>query len=354
MPEQVSENLPSLSKRGSPMLRKICILIFLFVLAAVTLWSQSKTGTSIGTFLSIEPSARIGAMGNAGVTIYNEPQAIYYNPGSAGYLQGSVVQFTHSLWLADIAYDYGVFAFSVEGLGNIFASVTSLNSGEIDVRTVEQPLGTGERYTVSDIAVGVGVGRQISDRFSVGLQLNYIQETIWHSAMSAFSLSIGTIYRISPDGLHLGASITNFGTRGQFDGRDLRVLYDQNISKYGDNGQLPAQLFTNDFPLPVMFRVGVGMPMQMNESNKITFTVDAFHPSDNTESMSFGIEYTFERFLSLRAGYQNLFLEDSEVGLTLGGGIEYEMSGYKFNFDYGWADHGRLKESHRITIGITL
>lgn len=333
---------------------KLYKMILLFILVATLLQSQSKTGTSIGTFLSIEPSARISAMGNAGVTLYNEPQAVYYNPGSAGLLQGSAVQFTHSLWLADIAYDYGVFAFTVEGVGNIFAAVTSLNSGEIDVRTVEQPLGTGERYTVSDIAVGIGFGRQISDRFSVGIQVNYIQETIWHTAMSAFSLSIGTIYRIAPDGFHLGASISNFGTRGQFDGRDLRVLYDQNISKYGDNGQLPAQLFTNDFPLPVMFRVGVGMPIQMNESNKITLAVDAFHPSDNTESMSVGAEYLFERFLALRAGYQNMFLEDSEVGLTLGAGIEYELSGYVFNFDYSWADHGRLKESHRITIGISL
>lgn len=336
------------------MTKKIISLFVLGVFVAAQLNAQSKTGTSIGTFLSIEPSARIAGMGNAGVTIYSEPQAVYYNPGSAGYMQGSAVQFTHSLWLADIAYDFGVLMFHVEGIGNMFAAVTSLNSGEIDVRTVDQPHGTGERYTVSDIAIGVGFGRQISDRFSVGLQANYIQETIWHNMMSAFSFDVGTIYRISADGVHLGASISNFGTRGQFDGRDLRVLYDQSKSKYGDNGQLPAQLFTNDFPLPVMFRVGIGMPIQLGESNKLTVVVDAFHPSDNTESVSFGAEYLFERMIALRAGYQNLFLKESEVGLTLGAGLEYEMSGYKFNFDYGWADHGRLKDAHRIAIGLTL
>lgn len=336
------------------MTKKIISFFVLGVFVAAQLNAQSKTGTSIGTFLSIEPSARIAGMGNAGVTNYSEPQAAYYNPGSVGFMPGSAVQFTHSLWLADIAYDYGVVLLNVEGIGNIFAAVTSLNSGEIDVRTVDQPLGTGERYTVSDIAVGLGFGRQISDRFSVGLQVNYIQETIWHDVMSAFSFDVGTIYRISPDGFHLGASISNFGTRGQFDGRDLRVLYDQSKSKYGDNGQLPAQLFTNDFPLPVMFRVGVGMPLQLGESNRVTVAVDAFHPSDNTESVSFGAEYLFERTIAVRAGYQNLFLQDSEVSLTLGAGVEYEMVGYKFNFDYGWADHGRLKDTHRITIGLSL
>ncbi len=334
------------------MMKKILILFSALVLALPQLFPQSKTGTSIGAFLSIEPSAHIAAMGNAGVTLYSEPQAVYYNPGSIGYMQGTMVQFTHSLWLADISYDYGVLAFAVGGVGNVYATLTSLNSGEIDVRTFEQPLGTGERYSVSDIAIGVGIGRQISDRFSVGVQANYIQETIWHSAMSAFSFSVGTIYRISPDGFHLGASISNFGTRGQFGGRDLRVSYDQNIAKYGDNGQLPAELFTNDFALPITFRVGLGLPFQLGESNKITVAVDAFHPSDNTESVSFGAEYLFVNAVALRAGYQNLFLEDSEVGLTLGAGIEYEMVGYRFNFDYGWADHGRLKETHRITVGI--
>lgn len=328
-------------------------MVFLFVfavLATVQLNAQTKTGTSVGAFLSIEPSARIAGMGNAGVTLYGEPEAVYYNPGSIGYFEGDAVQATHSLWLADITYDYGVLVLGIGEVGNLYATLTSLNSGEINVRTVEQPLGTGERYTVSDVAFGLGVGRQISDRFSIGLQVNYIQETIWHSAMNAYSLSVGTIYRISPDGMRLGASISNFGTRGQFDGRDLRILYDQNPAKYGDNGQLPAQLLTDAYPLPVMFRVGLGMPITLNEENKFTVAVDTFHPSDNTESLSFGGEYLFENTFALRAGYQNLFQQDSEVGLTLGAGIRYDMVGYAFMFDYAWANQGRLKDTHRIAV----
>jgi hypothetical protein len=336
------------------MMKKHSFLVAALLLVSSLLYPQAKTGTSVGAFLSIEPSSRITGMGNAGVTLYSEPQSVYYNPGSMGFMQGSAVQLTHSTWLADITYDYGVVMFPVEGIGNLYATVTALNSGEIDVRTVDQPLGTGERYSVSDAAVGIGIGRQVSDRFAIGLQANYIQETIWHSEMSAFSFSIGTIYRLSPDGIHLGASISNFGTRGQYNGRDLRVLYDQNPSIFGDNGALPAQIFTGDFPLPVMFRVGIGIPMQISEANNVTVAVDAFHPSDNTESVSIGAEYLFDRMIALRAGYQNLFLQDSEVGLTLGAGIEYEMSGYHFTFDYAWADHGRLQEAHRITVGLSL
>jgi hypothetical protein len=335
------------------MTKGIAIFFVLLVLAAPQAQAQSQTGTTVGTFLEIEPSARIAGMGNAGVTNYSEPEAAYYNPGSIGFLRGNSAEFTHSLWLADITYDYGILTFEVGNAGNLYATLTSLNSGDIDVRTVAQPLGTGERYTVSDVAFGIGFARQISERFSAGIQLNYIQETIWHSAMGAYSLSVGTIYRMTPDGFHLGASISNFGTRGKFDGRDLRVLYDQNIATNGDNGNLPAELYTDDFPLPVMLRIGVGLPIKVGETDKITVAADAFHPSDNNESISFGAEYLFENIFALRAGYQNLFLQDSEVGLTVGAGVEYEMTGYKLNFDYGWADHGRLKDTHRITVGLS-
>ncbi|MBM2840257.1 MAG: hypothetical protein HW412_785 [Bacteroidetes bacterium] len=335
------------------MTKRIFFSLFLMIPVAVnTLVAQSKTGTSIGQFLLIEPSARIAGMGNAGVTNYDEIQAAYYNPAAIGLFSGRGVQLTHSLWLADITYDYAAAGISLGDFGSILATVTALNSGEIDVRTVEQEHGTGERYTVSDVAFGLGYGRQISDRFSVGVVVTYMQETIWHSSMSAFALSVGTIYRIDPDGLHIGASISNFGTRGKFDGRDLRIQYDQDPTIYGNNGNLPAQLFTDDFPLPVLFRVGLGMPVEISEDNRIHLVVDAFHPSDNTESVSMGAEWGFRDVLFLRGGYQNLFQQDSELGLTLGVGVQYQSDDYTISFDYGWADQGRLEKSHRMTLGV--
>lgn len=322
------------------------------MLCATLALAQTKTGTSVGQFLLIEPSARISAMGNAGATVHDEIQAAYYNPAAIGYFISNGVQFTHSPWIAGITYDFVGIGLVLGDFGNLYGSVTSLNSGEIDVRTVERPLGTGERYTVSDLAFGIGYGRQISDRFSVGVQVSYLQETIWHSSMSAFALNVGTLYRISANGLHIGVSIANFGTRAKFDGTDLRILYDQNIAVHGDNGNLPAQLLSDDFPLPIMFRVGIGMPVHLDEDNKLQFAVDAFHPSDNTESISFGGEWMFMNTFAVRAGYQNLFQQDSEVGLTLGAGLLYDADSYSLSFDYGWADHGRLEQTHRLSLGV--
>jgi len=336
------------------MMIRLLLCAALLVSAASPALSQSKTGTTVGQFLLIEPSARIAGMGNAGATLYNEIEAAYYNPAAIGLLTSDGVQFTHTAWLADITYDYAAVAITFPDFGNLYGSVTALNSGEIAVTTVEQPLGTGEKYTVSNLAFGIGYGRQISDRFSVGIEISYLQETIWHSSMSAFSINVGTLYRISADGFRIGASISNFGTRAKYDGRDLRVYYDQNPSIYGDNSTIPAELFMEDFPLPILFRVGVGMPFQFSEDYKLLVAVDAFHPSDNTESVSAGAECTFFSTFALRGGLQHLFQQDLEgSGLTLGAGFQYDLSGTRLNFDYAWADMGRLQKTQRITLGVS-
>ena len=314
--------------------------------------AQTKTGTTIGQFLLIEPSATVGAMGNAGVAVSAGAMAMYYNPAALGAMTTSNAEFTHNNWFADISHDVFASSIRISDAGSLGLSITSLNSGEIAVRTVEQPEGTGEQYTVSDYAIGIGYGQKITDKFSAGFQVTYLQETIWHSTLSAFAVNFGTLYQITPDGLRLGASISNFGARAKYNGRDLRIRYDLDPARNGDNSSLPAELYTEEFSLPVVFRVGFSYPLKIDENNILHFVADAFHPSDNSESMSFGGEYRFMNTFAFRAGYQHLFQVDSEVGLTFGGGVWWDIANYVLHVDYAWNDHLRLGNTQRITVGM--
>jgi hypothetical protein len=328
------------------------LVLILFCFAHLT-HAQSKTGTTIGQFLLIEPSARAAAMGNAGVALYDEIIGGYYNPAAIGLQSGYGAQFTHSDWLAGIDYNYVATAVQLGEIGNLFFSITSLNSGEIDVRTVAQPLGTGERYTVSDLALGLGYGRQFSDRFSLGVQLNFVQETIWHSSLSTFAISVGTLYRLSENGLRLGASISNFGLETGYSGRDLRIQYDLDPERFGDNSSLPGEVLTQKYSLPVFFRIGMSWPVNLSRNHQLLLAWNAYHPNDNPESMSVGAEWKLYNIVALRGGYQNLFLDDAETGLTLGAGLHLDLQGYEFRLDYGWADYGRLDNAPLYTIGVT-
>jgi hypothetical protein len=314
--------------------------------------AQTKTGTTLGQFLLIEPSARFTAIGNAGVAAGAGLDAVYYNPGAAGRIERLEFQLTHIDWLAGIRYDYVAAAIPLKTWGTGFATVSSLNSGEIDVRTVSQPLGTGERYSVSNVALGLGFARSISERFSAGVQVKYFQETVWHSSAGTVTFDVGTVYRIRPDGLHIGSSITNFGTSARFSGRDLRITYDGDPSRVGDNGALPGERFVQAYSVPVLFRVGVGLPWHPAPDWRLWTSVEANHPNSNPESVSGGVEATFRDLVAIRAGYQSLFKVDSEEGLALGTGIKGRLEAFDYRVDYAWADHGRLGNVHRLTLAM--
>ena len=91
----------------------------------------------------------------------------------------------------------------------------------------------------------------------------------------------------------------------------------------------------------------------MSDVTHLLLAVEAVHPSDNTESMGVGAEATFRDALSLRAGWQGLFLQDSEVGLTAGAGFRGVLDAVQYHVDYAWADQGRLDNTQRFSFGIT-
>ena len=333
-------------------MRRVLVVLALLALAGEAS-AQSKTGTTVGTFLKIEPDARVAAMGNAGVCRTDGLVGYYYNPAAIAMLDKKAIVFSHSAWIADIAYDHIGAAFPLGKSGTAAVTVTSLRSGDIAVRTVDQPLGTGELYHVSDFAAAVGWARPITDRFSIGAEASYVQETIWNNSLSAVVFHLGTSYTSSPKGLVLGASLSNLGTGGQFDGRDLGVTFDQDPNANGDNPTIPAEILTDKFGVPTMLRFGLAYPYEINPMNKVRFEADALHEADNSESVNLGAEYSYRERFSFRAGWQSLFQEDAEGGLTLGAGWTGEMNNaLGFDFAYAYADQGRLGAVHRFTVGV--
>ncbi len=329
------------------------ITLFVIIMIIQPAFAQNKSGTTIGQFLKIEPSARVVGIGNAGASLYGEVSNIFYNPASLGRLESSDVQFTYNKWLADITYNYMAAGINIEGIGTFALVGTMLNSGEMDVRTVEQPLGTGEKFSVKNFALGLGYGLMLTDRVSVGMQINYITEMIWHSSLSTFGLNFGVQYQLIDLGLTLGASVSNFGARASYDGRDLWLNYDMNPKKYGDNDQLPAEFRTDAFALPTIFRAGLSYKFNFDKDYSVLIAADAIHQNDNSQSVSLGAEISLLEYFNIRAGYRNLFLPDLEGGLVLGGGIKKDFAGsYNIRFDYAYADYGRLTETHRVTVGL--
>ena len=312
--------------------------------------AQTKVGSTLGTFLRIEPGARGAALGNAGSALPGGIEAVYYNTGALGLIEGAAVSYSHADWFAGISHDYVGMALPVSGLGNIFASVTALNSGDIEVRTVEDPLGTGVNYTVSNVALGLGYGRRITERFAAGLQANYVTEKIWNTSDRTMTFNLGALYQLNDNGARLGFSLANIGTSARFTGRDLNITYDQDPDSYGDNNALPGEQTTDSFPLPGLFRLGLSWPVTFSERSHLLLLAEGLHPNDNSESMNLGAEWELRDLLALRLGYQTLFQTDSQLGMTFGFGVKGKLGGNSYRFDYAWAGHEFLDDTHRLTM----
>ena len=69
--------------------------------------------------------------------------------------------------------------------------------------------------------------------------------------------------------------------------------------------------------------------------------------------MNFGGEWSYRELLALRAGYQNLFMQDSELGFTFGAGFRARVGDTRLRADYAWAAHQHLDGTHRITVGVS-
>jgi len=317
----------------------------------------TRTGTAAGTMLEIGIGARAQAMGGAFVAIADDPSALYWNPAGATEMGAVAVQVSKINWFVDT--DLNVLDLVVPLSGTSMAlgfHVAIMDYGEAPVRTVFRPEGTGEYYTAKDLAAGLYWAYAITDRISVGLGLKYFYERIWHTSGSTAAVDLSILYKTSLKGLRLGGSISNLGPEFRLDGRDLTRVMDADGRKdiYYNNEQVPVQLKTEKYPLPLLFRFGLAYTYDIGSDYSLTVSTNLNHPSDMTESVDLGMELKVFNVGFLRGGYQGLFEEGSVRGLTLGAGIRYKILGVAIiTVDYAWSDWSILTTVNRFSVGIS-
>lgn len=310
----------------------------------------TKVGTTAAPFLGIGVGARPLALGGAFVSIADDASALYWNVAGVAKQTRPQIIFNHSDWLADINFDYAGIVVPAGYLGTFGVSLTSLSMDDMEQTTEDQPNGTGVEFGVSSVAFGLHYARALTDRFSIGFTGKYIRESIWNSSASGMAVDVGTLFETPFWGLRLGMAITNFGTKMRMAGDDLLIQVDPDPTISGNNERINANLETGRFDLPLNFRFGMSMDVVDTEQSRLTVAVDATHPNDNAESVDAGFEYVFNNFVALRGGYRNLFIEDSEQGFTVGGGINYRLQTFGFLLDYAYEDFGRLENIQKFTI----
>ncbi|MFC2103114.1 PorV/PorQ family protein [Bacteroidota bacterium] len=334
-------------------MKKIIILIILVTFQASSIAGDfAKVGTSAAQFLKIGVGARAMGLGGSFTALANDVSSLYWNPAGITNLPGFSLSVSHTEWFADISHDFVGMVYPLSSSDIIAISVIALNTGEQEVTTVTQPDGTGIYYDVSDLAIGLSYARALTDRFSVGITVKYIQQNLYNESANAFAIDLGTYLRTGFHDLIIAMNISNFGGSMQLEGRDLITITD--INNVSGNISTDAQLKTEPWPLPLIFRVGVAInlvggndPIIRSETNRFTFAIDGVHPNDNTEKINIGGEYSWNETVFLRAGHRINY--DVEKW-TFGFGLKMNVGSQQIGFDYALIDFNDLGKVSQFSL----
>jgi len=329
------------------------LLVWSFSIAQENISDVSKRGTTAAPFLSIGQGSRALSMGSAFVAVADDQSAMYWNPAGIAALEGNGIIFDHTQWLADIQYNYLGVTINIGNYGVIGLNYTSSSIAEMNVTTVDFPGGTGETFGFADAAFGISYALKLTDKFSIGFNPKLVYEKIWKTSATALAIDMGVKYETPFKGITLGMSISNFGQKMRLEGNSTLILYDPDPLTSGNNGRVPANLQTEEWALPLNYRVGIAYKALEIENHKFLIAVDASHPSDNFESVNIGAEYVFYDLFAIRGGRKSLFLQNSEERFTVGVGIkQYIIGNTQFRVDYAYQDFQKLKYTQKFSIGI--
>jgi hypothetical protein len=272
--------------------------------------------------------------------------ALYWNPAGIAWLKNRQFMAAHSEWFADINHEFAGIAIPISASSAMGVSFTALSTPDMEQTTIAQPEGTGIFFDVQDISIGLTYARRMTERFSFGATVKYIQQKLFNETAQTFAVDMGAILHTGFKGMRLGITMNNFGGKLRLDGRDLIVSYEDS----------PARLETQNWPLPISFRIGLAMDIIglregfiLRESQRLTFLVDGYNVNDAPETMSLGLEYGWNENFFLRGGYRiNHDLESFSGGL----GFQFPVQSLMLQADYAISSMGDLGYIQRIGLGL--
>lgn len=323
-------------------------------------------------FLRIVPDARSAAMGDVGVAISADANAMHFNASKLAFATEDVgVSATYSPWLRSLGLSDVYLAYltgykKIDEFQAIGAGLRYFSLGQIDFRNEQgDPNGFGKP---NEFEVSVAYARKLSDNFSAALTGKFIYSNLAAgeqvdgidiTAGTAGAVDLSVTYQnditlgAMPATLRIGGAITNVGSK---------ISYTRNQYR--------------DF-LPANLGIGGALDMELDAYNKLTFSLDINKllvptPRHDTDSLydvdmnsipdhrekslfsgifgsfsdapskgeewkelafSVGAEYWYNEQFAVRAGY---YYENPIKGnrqfLTAGLGLKYNVFGLNVSY----------------------
>ncbi len=306
-----------------------------------------RAGISAFQFLKLGAGARGIGMGETFVAVANDASALYWNPAGLTQFNQNEVIFAHTEYVVDLKHEFFGAAYHLNGTDAVGVSLISLHTEDMEITTETQPFGTGRYFSYGDLALGLTYSRRMTDQFSFGITLRYVEETLDILKMRGAMVDLGTYYWTGLGSSRFAIVISNFGPDVGPSGE---------ITEFNGTTVNTFQTFSP----PTQFKIGFALEPYQTEGQRVTASMELNHPNDNAENLHFGVEYQWQSWLRLRTGLKRTIGEpffgkdnSSSNDVTLGIGVTAPIQTLTASIDYAYANFNQLGSVHRISLSLS-
>lgn len=330
------------------------IIPLLLALVSTEALAQRKAGRTGAAFLEIGVGAREVALGSAASTLVHSANQIFWNPAGTALVgnQRLSAAFSYNDWIADLTYTAAAVGYNLPNVGTVTVGVQVFGVSDIPanrengytdpiLQDLVTDTETSATFDYQDLAVSASFARYFFDRLTLGSTVKVINESIDGVSGTAVAFDFGSVYDIGLAGWKIAARLSNLGS--------------------------PIKFYNQNNPLPLTFSIGTSIYPVNTERTRLMLTADTAKPLDANQQFIGGAELSFYDLLFLRAGYKFNYsgAEDGGTaereavkttieGASLGGGLQYEISGYAVAIDYAFTQMELLNDAHRFTLRVGL
>lgn len=321
-------------------MKKILVLIVIGALS-VSLNAQKKVGFAGAKFLLIPITVKGAGLSNAYTAMGGDPSCTFWNPsGLAEIPFPKAISMTYTHYIAENYLGGLSYVQDYMGYGKLGVFAGYLYSPGFEEAVVDENMGpykTGDEVTYNGLQAGITYAQKFTKKFSFGINAKVVYEKYADiTSAYSFALDAGSFFWTGWKSLRIAMSMQNLGPNLKPSGK---------YTKYTLKGEEEKEY--KDYPLPIIFRLGVAMDIISLPDFKWTISIDGAHPNDNREYFSFGTEINYRDILFLRSGYT---IQIDEGGPAFGFGL---YPSHNIGIDYAFTDFGALPDIHRVGLSFS-
>jgi len=320
----------------------------LFNMTGVQAGNKDRSGQAGAPELLINPWAGSAGWGGVNTANVRGVESMFGNIAGLAYVNKLELGFSQTSWLKGSGIGISNFGLGVRAgeTGVIGLSVFSMNFGELDVTTTDQPDGTGATFKPSLLNFALAYSKSFSNSISAGLTIRIVSESIPDASAQGLCLDAGVMYVTGErDQAKFGIALRNLGPTMKFtgDGFSIKAFFQ------GNDNSISVFQRSESFELPTQLRIGASYDFYIGEMSRLTMAGNFTSNSFSKDQFGLGLEYGLKEILVLRAAYTyedgiTAGVDDPDrtnayKGLSLGGTVEVPLSkksDLKLGIDYAY------------------